>query len=212
MFLEFGAVSALNSVFSQWGISATDSVTEWNISGEPCSGGASTRPASSPPMEITIPVSNADAMVPLAPLSHFFHLMLAFFIICNSKVYAFSVVGGIPDELWSLTNLTNLKLDQNYLTGPLSSSIANLTQMQYLSLGINSLSGEVPKELGNLTNLIVLSFSSNNFFGPLPSELGKLTKLQQLCRKKQPLMPRDVALHVFSQERSAVWGTCYEIS
>ncbi|KAI8553177.1 hypothetical protein RHMOL_Rhmol06G0324000 [Rhododendron molle] len=128
------------------------------------------------------------------------------------KVYAFSVVGGIPDELWSLTNLTNLKLDQNYLTGPLSSSIANLTQMQYLSLGINSLSGEVPKELGNLTNLIVLSFSSNNFFGPLPSELGKLTKLQQLCRKKQPLMPRDVALHVFSQERSAVWGTCYEIS
>ncbi|KAL6998926.1 hypothetical protein U1Q18_000093, partial [Sarracenia purpurea var. burkii] len=30
-------VSALNSIFRQWGISATN---QWNISGEPCSGAA----------------------------------------------------------------------------------------------------------------------------------------------------------------------------
>ncbi|KAG5545338.1 hypothetical protein RHGRI_017713 [Rhododendron griersonianum] len=108
-------------------------------------------------------------------------------VVVACKVYALSVVGGIPDELWSVTYLTNLNLALNYLTGPLSSSIANLTQMEYLSLGINSLSGEVPKELGNLTNLISLSFSSNSFSGPLPSELGNLTKLQQLILRNSKI-------------------------
>ncbi|KAI8553182.1 hypothetical protein RHMOL_Rhmol06G0324100 [Rhododendron molle] len=160
-------VSALNSVFSQWGISATNSKTKWNISGEPCTGAAID--------STSIETNNGDYNPGIrcecnGTVCHITHL----------KVYALDVAGGIPDELWSLTSLSNLNLGQNYLTGPLSSSIANLTQMQYLSLGINSLSGEVPKALGNLTNLIVLSFSSNYFSGPLPSELGKLTKLEQL--------------------------------
>ncbi|KAK4753123.1 hypothetical protein SAY87_021921 [Trapa incisa] len=43
-----------------------------------------------------------------------------------------SVSGTIPEELWSLTHLTNLNLSKNVLTGPLSPSIGNLTQMQYL--------------------------------------------------------------------------------
>ncbi|KAM4071016.1 hypothetical protein ACB094_11G029500 [Castanea mollissima] len=96
------------------------------------------------------------------------------------KVYALNVVGVIPDELWTLTFLFNLKLGQNYLTGNLSASIGKLYRMQYLDLGINALSGILPKELGNLTELIVLSFSTNNFTGSLPSDLGKLVKLEQL--------------------------------
>ncbi|KAG5546794.1 hypothetical protein RHGRI_018834 [Rhododendron griersonianum] len=189
-------VSALNSVFSQWGISATNSVTEWNISGEPCSGGAVDSTSSE--------ISNGDYNPGIKCRCDGTTCT-----IITLKVYAFSVVGGIPDELWSLTNLSNLNLAQNYLTGPLSSSIANLTQMQYMSLGINSLSGEVPKELGNLRNLIVLSFSSNNFSGPLPSELGKLTKLQQLpiqcnlykagvaCRKWEHYTYKIIHLHSY---------------
>ncbi|KAI8539524.1 hypothetical protein RHMOL_Rhmol09G0189500 [Rhododendron molle] len=72
------------------------------------------------------------------------------------KVRALNVTGGIPEELWSLTSLTNL------------------------SLGFNALSGEVPKELGKLTNLRSLSISTNNFSGSLPSELGNLIKLEHL--------------------------------
>ncbi|KAK4744403.1 hypothetical protein SAY87_010715 [Trapa incisa] len=96
------------------------------------------------------------------------------------KVYALSVSGTIPDELWNLTYLFNLNLAQNVLTGPLSPSIGNLNRMQYLTFGINALSGEIPKELGMLSSLISLGFGTNNFSGPLPSELANLTKLEQL--------------------------------
>ncbi|XP_058218944.1 probable LRR receptor-like serine/threonine-protein kinase At1g56140 isoform X2 [Rhododendron vialii] len=192
-------VSALNSVFSQWRISATDSVTKWNISGEPCSGGA---------VDLTShEISNGDYNPGIKCRCDGTTCT-----IITLKVYALNVVGGIPDELWSLTNLSNLNLAQNYLTGPLSSSIANLTQMQYMSLGINSLSGEVPKELGNLRTLIVLSFSSNNFSGPLPSELGKLTKLQQLYFDSSgvsgPIPPTYAAL----QNLQTVWGSDNELT
>ncbi|KAG5532932.1 hypothetical protein RHGRI_027250 [Rhododendron griersonianum] len=111
------------------------------------------------------------------------------------KVRALNVTGGIPEELWSLTSLTNLDLFRNYLTGPLSSSIANLTQMQHLQLGFNALSGEVPKELGKLTNLagiackkfehhtyIILRldsfFQSSGVSGAIPSTFAALQNLQ----------------------------------
>ncbi|KAF7139979.1 hypothetical protein RHSIM_Rhsim06G0241100 [Rhododendron simsii] len=190
-------VNALNSVFSQWGISANRSVTKWNISGEPCSGGAVDSTSMldgdyNPGIKCRCDGTTCT--------------------IIELKVYAFSVVGGIPDELWSLTNLSNLNLGQNYLTGPLSSSIANLTQMQYLSLGINSLSGEVPKELGNLTNLIVLSFSSNNFSGPLPSELGKLTKLQQLYIDSSGVSGAIPSTYAALRNLQTLWGSDIELN
>ncbi|KAK0596901.1 hypothetical protein LWI29_019992 [Acer saccharum] len=76
--------------------------------------------------------------------------------ICDvRKVYALNVVGVIPDELWTLTFLTNL------------------------TVGINALSGELPKELGNMTDMRSFAIGSNNFSGPLPSELGNWTKLEQ---------------------------------
>ncbi|KAG5546870.1 hypothetical protein RHGRI_018889 [Rhododendron griersonianum] len=158
-------VSALNSIFGEWGLSAK--LNQWNISGEPCSGAA---------IDTTsIESTNGDYNPGIkcqcdGTTCH----------ITQLKVYALSVFGVIPDELWTLTYLTNLDLRQNYLTGTLSPSIGNLTRMQYLSVGINALSGQVPKELGKLTDLRSLSFSTNNFSGTLPLELGNLTKLEQL--------------------------------
>ncbi|KAF7140305.1 hypothetical protein RHSIM_Rhsim06G0143000 [Rhododendron simsii] len=190
-------VSALNSVFRQWNISAD--LTQWNISGEPCSGAA---------VNLTsIEISNGDYNPGIkcqcdGTTCH----------ITDLKVYALSIVGGIPDELWSLTYLTNLNLAQNYLTGPVSSSIANLAQMQYLSLGINALSREIPKELGNLTNLISLSFSSNSFSGPLPSELGNLTKLQQLYFDSSGASGAIPSTYAALQNLQVLWGSDNELT
>ncbi|KAI6691701.1 hypothetical protein NL676_028529 [Syzygium grande] len=118
-----------------------------------------------------------DSITPTMCVSH---LTTGWFFFGRSKVYAMSVAGPIPDELWNLTYLSDLNLAQNLLTGSLSPSIGNLTRMQYLSVGINALSGELPPQLGLLTELLSLSFSTNNFNGSLPSELGNLSKLQQL--------------------------------
>ncbi|KAI4323212.1 hypothetical protein L6164_022835 [Bauhinia variegata] len=160
---------ALNSIFTKWGISAsTVQSAGWNISGELCSGTAIDdttidNTTYSPLIKCTCSFNN-DTTCRIAAL----------------KVYALDVSGEIPEELWTLTYLTNLNLGQNYLTGSLPPAIGNLTRMQYLSFYINALSGELPKELGNLTELIELGFGSNRFNGPLPSELGKLVKLEKL--------------------------------
>ncbi|KAJ9164469.1 hypothetical protein P3X46_024044 [Hevea brasiliensis] len=165
--LDRNEARALNSIFQKWEISANQD--QWNISGELCSGAAL---GSSPTIDVQTynPFIKCDCSDNNGTTCH----------ITALKVYAIDVVGVIPDELWTLTSLTNLKLDQNYLTGNLSPSIGNLTRMQYLSIGINSLSGELPKELGLLTDLRLIGFGSNNFSGPLPSELGNCTKLQQI--------------------------------
>ncbi|KAE9458416.1 hypothetical protein C3L33_09654, partial [Rhododendron williamsianum] len=111
------------------------------------------------------------------------------------KVYALSVFGVIPDELWTLTYLTNLDLRQNYLTGTLSPSIGNLTRMQYLSVGINALSGQVPKELGKLTDLrslyVILDFISGlqtmTLQAAYPNSLG-IGQTLKAC-KQSPVFP-----------------------
>ncbi|KAL5061704.1 hypothetical protein RYX36_023441 [Vicia faba] len=158
---------ALNSIFSKWKIKADN--TQWNISGELCSGKAIVSSISIEDQTYD-PFIKCDCSYNNQTTCH----------ITALKVYSMDVIGEIPPELWTLTYLTNLKISQNYLTGTLPPAIGNLTRMQYMSIGINSLSGQLPKELGDLTELIVLGFGSNNFSGSLPSELGNLVKLREL--------------------------------
>ncbi|XP_040986721.1 probable LRR receptor-like serine/threonine-protein kinase At1g56140 isoform X4 [Juglans microcarpa x Juglans regia] len=159
-------VKVLNSIFKQWKISAPQG--QWNISGEPCSGAAIDN-TSFTNMDYN-PFIKCKCSYNNGTICHILEL----------KVYELDVVGVLPDELWTLSYLTNLDLRQNYLTGPISASIGNLTGLLYLSFGINALSGKLPVELGKLTELRSLALGFNNFSGPLPFELGNLTKLEQL--------------------------------
>ncbi|XP_057804635.1 probable LRR receptor-like serine/threonine-protein kinase At1g56140 [Salvia miltiorrhiza] len=156
---------ALNRMFERWGISATNN---WNISGELCSGVATN--ATDVETNNINPSIKCDCSYDNNSTCHIILL----------RVYALSVAGPLPDELWNFTYLTNLNLAQNYFTGPIPAAIGNLTRMQYLTFGINALSGTIPRELGLLTGLRSLSFGTNNFSGPLPSELGSLTRLTQI--------------------------------
>ncbi|KAM5577311.1 putative LRR receptor-like serine/threonine-protein kinase [Rosa sericea] len=160
----------LNSVFEKWNIRANPK--QWNTTGDPCSGAAIDSTSHSTKFDDPAynPFIICDCSYQSGTICH----------ITQLKVQDLEVVGVIPDELWSLTSLTNLNLERNCLTGPLSAAIANLTGLQYFTIGINDLSGEIPKELGQLTELRSLAFGRNNFSGSLPSELGNLIKLQQL--------------------------------
>ncbi|KAL2604713.1 hypothetical protein AAZV13_09G083900 [Glycine max] len=156
----------LNAIFDKWSIIANHE--HWNISGDLCSGRAIDDTSITD--QTYNPFIKCDCFRNNNNTCH----------ITKLKVYALSVVGEIPDELWTLTYLTELDLRQNHLTGSISSAIGNLTRMEYLTFGINALSGELPKELGNLLELKSLSFSSNNFSGSFPSHLGNLVNLEQL--------------------------------
>ncbi|KAM4071013.1 hypothetical protein ACB094_11G029300 [Castanea mollissima] len=191
-------VTALNTIFQKWGIPANSD--QWNISGEPCSGAA----IDSTDFEDANfnPLIKCDCSANSNSTCH----------ITQLKVYALNVVGVIPDELWTLTFLFNLKLGQNYLTGNLSTSIGKLYRMQYLSFGINALSGTLPKELGNLTELIVLSFATNNFTGSLPSDLGKLVKLEQLYFDSSGVSGAIPSTFANLKSLVTVWGSDTELT
>ncbi|KAH6796378.1 hypothetical protein C2S51_037364 [Perilla frutescens var. frutescens] len=161
---------AIDAIFRRWRIRSND---KWNITGDICSGIASD---STTPLDYS-PGIKCDCSYNATTLCHVYSLRVHSMSDWDSSS---NVVGQLPEELWTLTYLTNLDLGQNYLTGTLPPSIGNLTRMQYLSIGINALSGELPKELGMLTDLRSLAVSTNNFSGPLPSELGNCTKLEQL--------------------------------
>ncbi|XP_058199991.1 probable LRR receptor-like serine/threonine-protein kinase At1g56140, partial [Rhododendron vialii] len=193
-------VSALNSVFNQWGISLSPTYYQAYISGEPCSGAA---------IDTTI-LWNIDGTDYNPGIRCKCNGTVCH--ITQLKVLELDVTGGIPEELWSLTSLTHLNLPRNYLTGPLSSSIANLTQLQWLVLTANALSGEVPKEIGKLTNLLLLSISMTNFSGSLPSELGNLIKLEQFYFDSSGVSGAIPSTFAALQNLSRVWGFDNELT
>ncbi|KAL3737434.1 hypothetical protein ACJRO7_026233 [Eucalyptus globulus] len=160
-------VAILNSIWSTWGL--TSQAPKWNIGGEPCSGAAIDDSVSFDDTDYN-PFIKCDCYFNNSTTCH----------ITQLRVYALSVAGPIPDELWNLTYLSNLNLAKNLLTGSLSPSIGNLTRMQYLSLGINALSGELPLQLGQLTELLSFYMDSSGVSGEIPSTFSKLKNLQKV--------------------------------
>ncbi|RWR88652.1 putative LRR receptor-like serine/threonine-protein kinase [Cinnamomum micranthum f. kanehirae] len=159
-------VSALNSIFQKWGVSA---FSTWNTTGDPCSGSAIDDSVSFD-LERINPAIKCLCNFNNGTTCH----------ITKMKVYEQNARGTIPEELRNLTKLSNLDLGRNYLTGPLPAFIGSLTDMQYLTFGVNALSGPIPKEIGNLRKLLSLGLGVNNFSGSLPPELGNLVTLEQL--------------------------------
>ena len=105
------------------------------------------------------------------------------------------LIGEIPPELGSLSNLQRLNLSNNAiscgqqgceprspsanrLSGEMPAELGDLANLRWLDLSGNKLNGEIPSELGQLANLEVLRLAGNRLSGEVPSELGDLTNLE----------------------------------
>lgn len=84
----------------------------------------------------------------------------------------------IPSDVFSRTDLEQLNLSNNKLTGAPQAEIRFLVNLKVLNLSDNALTG-LPAELGQLRYLEVLDVSNNQLTG-LPLELGNLTQLRVL--------------------------------
>ena len=87
------------------------------------------------------------------------------------------LTGSIPD-LGRLTNLTLLRMWNNQLTGNIPRSLSNLTKLRTLELWDNQLTGPIP-DLSRLTDLTFLDLHGNQLSGRIPSMRG-LTKLEDI--------------------------------
>ncbi|XP_027927403.1 probable leucine-rich repeat receptor-like serine/threonine-protein kinase At3g14840 isoform X1 [Vigna unguiculata] len=87
--------------------------------------------------------------------------------------------GTIPPQ-WGSTNLVNISILGNRVTGPIPKELGNITTLKSLVLEFNQLSGELPPELGNLPQLERLLLTSNYFTGNLPATFARLTTLKQI--------------------------------
>ncbi|KAK7304774.1 hypothetical protein VNO77_42661 [Canavalia gladiata] len=91
------------------------------------------------------------------------------------------LAGVLSGKQFSIfTNLTNLNLSHNFLSGQLPAEIFNLTSLSSLDISRNNFSGPFPGGIPRLQNLVVLDAFSNSFSGPLPAEFSELAYLKVL--------------------------------
>ncbi|XP_060195249.1 uncharacterized protein LOC132624497 [Lycium barbarum] len=95
--------------------------------------------------------------------------------------------GELPPELVKLPYIREIDFAYNYLSGSIPVEWAT-TQLTNISVLVNRLSGEIPKELGNISSLLYLNLEGNQFSGNVPSELGKLIYLQTLFLSSNQLV------------------------
>ena len=91
------------------------------------------------------------------------------------------LAGSIPDEIYNLSMLRQMDLNDNRLTGSISPRIGQLAAMDFLQLQNNQITGTIPSELGSLP-LNVVTVENNRLQGSMPLEVCALrnTTLSEL--------------------------------
>uniref|UniRef100_M4DXP3 non-specific serine/threonine protein kinase n=1 Tax=Brassica campestris TaxID=3711 RepID=M4DXP3_BRACM len=91
-----------------------------------------------------------------------------------------SISGCIPDDVGNLIGLQALVLSVNLLKGPIPASIGKLSGLVGLSVHTNRMSGKIPYSLGNINRLEKLYLYNNSFEGVIPPSLEDVGRLENL--------------------------------
>lgn len=97
----------------------------------------------------------------------------------------------VPAYVFDRTELEELDLSDNSLTGALPAEIRHLQRLRVLDASGNRMTG-VPAEIGQLSALQDLDLSENELTG-LPLELGNLQNLRRLDLRGNAVSQQDLA-------------------
>jgi hypothetical protein len=100
--------------------------------------------------------------------------------ITNLQLHLNSISGSLPSDLGIMTDMELLSLSENSLVGILPSELGLMTKLKVLSLNYNSFSGSLPSEMGRMMDMTDLGIYENSLVGLLPSELGRMTKMMAI--------------------------------
>ncbi|KAG5616215.1 hypothetical protein H5410_016039 [Solanum commersonii] len=99
--------------------------------------------------------------------------------------------GLLPASVSNLsTELIELSLSYNQISGEIPRGIANLKKLQAFFVAYNRFNGEIPSEIGDLIYLQELALLGNHFFGQIPISLGNLASLTKLSLRENNLQGR----------------------
>ncbi|CAA2969726.1 probable leucine-rich repeat receptor kinase IMK3 [Olea europaea subsp. europaea] len=87
--------------------------------------------------------------------------------------------GSIP-SFGKLSELQEISLSHNQLSGVLPSDIGNLSRLRTIDFSYNAINGSLPNSLSNLQNLLVLNLRNNRFNGHIPTTIENISSLRQL--------------------------------
>jgi len=97
----------------------------------------------------------------------------------DGQVDSFGIHGSIPDTIGSLSLLTELRLDNNYVEGTLPPTIGDLQSLEILRLESNNFHGSI-KAVANAKNLQYLHLWSNYFSGTISNSIGELSQIVEI--------------------------------
>lgn len=94
--------------------------------------------------------------------------------------------GDFPEEIFKLTNLRRLFLDQNGFSGTIPRTVGNMGALiDFHAIGV-PFRGQIPSEFGKLDRLVTLILRDNEFTGTIPSELNNMVNLEILSIGRSP--------------------------
>jgi Leucine-rich repeat (LRR) protein len=106
--------------------------------------------------------------------------------------------GTIPNSIWNLSNLVKLILEENDLSGSIPEDIENLTNIELINLSFNELEDTLPNKFDALTNLKYLQVNDNKFDGYIPSSLGSCSLLEYLDLSNQEYLEGEIPDELFN--------------
>ena len=119
------------------------------------------------------------------------------------------LTGNIPEAIYDLGKLQTLYLQGNLFTGPLSPSVGKLTELTQLYIDQNAtMTGSIPKEIGQLKKLQRINISQSGIGGEIPVELGQCESLLQFMAFKSKLSGELPDIWDLPQLQTVMVHTC----